>query len=357
MTSVELASMTKKMQDLYIDIIGSLGQLPEEQRVFLFGAEGEEDWDWITAIADYITLEYIKYSFDKDDPEYSIRHYLGAEADDSERMMQSRIAQYVANYKKRSIQQWDPEIPADHKFASLDMTGIEQKLKGYRLTEMNFFEHQVIHDIDIIKAVVEKRIGSAKKISNSRFVEIFTQYDAFVERLIERSKESDADMVFASLAFFTLEWHYALETLYHVSWLMEGENIEKVDLDSLALLCGHVTIQSDFGGQVTTQSRMVKERQGILEALLDKEIDKICKDSIESLSKELVVLSVQYKECLESAEGGLYKDWFAQQSEISDWASFLRYYDVFSIWQRKRWTKTRIRNMRYLLNEMFVKPL
>ena len=209
----------------------------------------------------------------------------------------------------------------------------------------------------LLQFAVEKRIGSAKKISNSRFVEIFTQYDAFVERLIERSKESDADMVFASLAFFTLEWHYALETLYHVSWLMEGENIEKVDLDSLALLCGHVTIQSDFGGQVTTQSRMVKERRMLLDALFDEETKEEHRDMIIALVKEVLVLGVHYKECMESVEGELYKDWFRKNSELSDWASFFRYYDIFSIWQRKEWTRTRIRNMRYLLNGMFIEPL
>lgn len=58
---------------------------------------------------------------------------------------------------------------------------------------------------------------------------MFEQYDKLVESLIERSKLSDKDMVFASLALFTLEWHYPLEMFYELSCLMEEEEIDSVD--------------------------------------------------------------------------------------------------------------------------------
>ena len=51
--------LTDKMQMLYMDIIASLGQLPLEQRGFIFGFDGEEDYDWIHAVACYIILEFI----------------------------------------------------------------------------------------------------------------------------------------------------------------------------------------------------------------------------------------------------------------------------------------------------------
>ena len=76
-------------------------------------------------------------------------------------------------------------------------------------------------------------ITSSKKVSNTHFQEMFEQYDSFVEDLIERSKRSDADMVFASLALFTLEWHYPIETFYVLSCFMEDEGIDTLDQDSL----------------------------------------------------------------------------------------------------------------------------
>ena len=353
-----IPELTEKMQYLYLDIIASLRQIPYEQREYIFGVGDDEDFDWIIAFANYITFEYIKYSYDSNDPEYSLRHFLlESEADDSERMTQSRIMQYVAKYKKREIRERDPGIPPDHKFANLDMDNIEQKLKGYRLTEMNFFEHQVIHDIEIVKAVVEKRIGSAKKISNTRFQEIFEQYDEFVENLIERSKKSDEDMVFASLAFFTLEWHYAFEAFYFAACLMEEHGIKDVDKETLALLCGHATVWSLFGGTATTDSRMIKERPFLIYYLLNPETRQHDAETMKSMIRELLVVYVHYMETVTATDGGLYKDWFKKESSMADWASFLRYYNVFSIWQKKEWTRIRIQNMRKILDVMFIDPI
>ena len=39
--------MTPNMQKLYLDMVGSLGQLPEEMKVFLFGDEDHLDMDWV----------------------------------------------------------------------------------------------------------------------------------------------------------------------------------------------------------------------------------------------------------------------------------------------------------------------
>ncbi len=67
-----LSEMTNNMQTLYYDIVSSLGQLPLIIKSFLFGSGDKEDIGWVTEVANYITLEFIKYSYDSDDPEYSL---------------------------------------------------------------------------------------------------------------------------------------------------------------------------------------------------------------------------------------------------------------------------------------------
>ena len=53
------------MKMLQMDVIGALGNLPEEQRCFLFGNPGyDEGMAWVLTVANYIVLEFIKYSFD-----------------------------------------------------------------------------------------------------------------------------------------------------------------------------------------------------------------------------------------------------------------------------------------------------
>ena len=346
--AADIPEMTKKMQMLYMDIIASLGQLPSEMKEFIFGLNTEEDMNIVITVANYITLEFIKYSYDYSDPEYPLRYFLG-EADDSERMLQSRIVQYVLKYKKRELER-DPDIPPDHKFSNIDMDTIEQKIKGYRFTEMNYFEHQNIHDLEIIKSIVENRISSSKKVPNPRFVEMFGQYDNMIERLITRSNKSNHDMVFASLALFTIEWKFALETLYHIACLMEEKEFKEVDQRALKLLVGDVLVKSKFGGSVTTHSRMVKERQYVLDYFFDEEKDLYSKNVMMDLIKEILVIGVYYKEIIETNEGEPYKEWFRKESTEEDWASFFRYYNLFDIWRKKEWTRKRIQNMRLLLD-------
>ena len=84
-------------------------------------------------------------------------------------------------------------------------------------------------------------------------------------------------------------------------------------------------------------------------SLFDDGLDDSLKEETRSLIKEIFVLGVKYKEVIIATEGGLYKDWFARESSVADWASFLRCYDIFSIWEKKAWTNRRIKNMRYLM--------
>ena len=343
--------LTEKMQMLFGDIIASLGQLPDEMREYLFGEYGEEDMAWVLGVAKYIVLEYIKYSYDHDDPEYPIRHFLDDIDNDSERMLQSRIMKYVSDHKKREIERGGIPIPPDHKFADLSMESIDKKLKGYRLTDMNYFEHQNIHNLELIKAIIERRIVSSKKISNDRFQEMFKQYDEFVESLIERSKRNDEDMVFSSLAFFTFEWHYPVETFYNLACLMEENGIETVDRDTLILICSRPEIESIFGGNITVDSRMVKERIIMLKPLFIVKLNHEDKEELLTLVKEIIVLIGHYLIHMTAGEEEEpYKEWFRKESSMADWASFLNYYDIFSIWQKKEWTRARIQNMRHLFD-------
>ena len=71
--------MTEKMQMLYMDIIASLGTLPPEKKIYIFGDDDNVDMEWVVAVANYITLEFIKYSYDYTDPVYPLRHFLGGD--------------------------------------------------------------------------------------------------------------------------------------------------------------------------------------------------------------------------------------------------------------------------------------
>ncbi len=348
--SKHFPELTDKMEYLFTDIVASLGSFPLEQIGCLFGYE-KEDMQVEIGMAGYITMEYIKYAFDYDDPVYPLRYFLKeGNGSDDERMLQQRILEYALKYKKREIESLGLSLPQDHKFADLSMDNIGKKLQGYKLTEMNYFELQNIHDLELVKAIVQNRIGSSKKISNKRFQDIFAQYDSFVEGLREKTKKSDKDMVFYSIALFTLEWHYPIETFYYIAQIMEKNGIDEVSQSDLILLCGNIGVESRFGGWYQTQSRMVKERFCFLDALFSNNVNPVRKEAARGVLKELLVLGVQYKEELYCMDGRKYREWFRSESNLADWASFFRFYDIFSIWQKKEWTPKRIQNMRKLLD-------
>ena len=352
-----MRDLTPKMKIIFKDIRDSLLQLPLERKEYIFGPEDELDEDLLKLMAGYITLEYIKYAYDSTAPLYSLRHFLEEiGADDSERMMHQRIMQYVLKYKKEEIAQWGIELPKDHKYYDLNMETIEKKLSGYKMSEMNFYEHNNIHDLEIIKAIVEKRIMSTKKVPNDRFRDMFEKYDDEVERLRKRSEKNDEDMVFATLAFFTLEWHYPIELLYAISCRMEKEDNKDIDRDVLMLLCGNfVTIESMFDGSVTMSSRMVLERTMLFSSLFSKKLTAYARQEMMDWIKEILVLGEYYKECVTTEDGEAYKERFRKETGMPDWASFLERYNLFLIWERKEWTNTRIRNMRKLFDMVSAK--
>lgn len=49
------------------------------------------------------------------------------------------------------------------------MDSISDKLDGYELTEMNFFEINNVGDLDLIKAIINHRMSDVDKITNTRF--------------------------------------------------------------------------------------------------------------------------------------------------------------------------------------------
>ena len=113
-SNINIPFLTGKMKMLYMDVIASLGQLPLEQRGYIFGFDGEEDYKWRTGVAEYIIFEYIKYSFDYDDPEYPLNHFVEQE-NDCDRMLQSRIMQYVVKHKNREIVDKNVILSPEHK--------------------------------------------------------------------------------------------------------------------------------------------------------------------------------------------------------------------------------------------------
>lgn len=166
--------------------------------------------------------------------------------------------------------------------------------------------------------------------------------------LIERSKKSDEDMVFASIAFFTFEWRYAIEFYYRVAKYMIEFNVEAFDFYTTYLMTGTFQFESMFRGTIGTDSRFLKDRIELIPVFFDEDVDPMTMDYLKRKYIELLALKTVFMD-MPCSEGGMYIDWFSNNTDISDLASFFRDYDVFQIWQPKTFNNKTIKTMRYVL--------
>ena len=66
-------------------------------------------------------------------------------------------------------------------------------------------------------------------------------YDRKIVDWKQKSLETDYNMVFYSLAFFTLDWKYAFEFAYILANKMEQIGVKEVDRDFYSILCARMT--------------------------------------------------------------------------------------------------------------------
>ena len=352
---------TKKIQDWVFEIVGCLGKcFPKEFTSFVFGEEPDMNLIW--HFSHYIILEFIKYSYDIKSPKYPLRHFLNYTADDNtDRMRFSRIIKYSQKYRdleydfriKKATSQEERDRLLVLKAKPMDT--IDDRLKGHDISDMNFFELETMLKIPLIKSIVEKRIVSSKKVSNDAFRDLFKDYDQWVDNLLKLYQGSDEECVFASLAFFTIEWKFAIETLYNISCIMELNEMTEFDDNILRTLVAEISFHSRMDIDVSYQCRMIVERNLIADDIIEDELFVPFPFGNDYLDRyvESLTLACLIKEQIQTEDGVLLRDCFAEQTDAHDWASFFRFYNVFAIHDKeKEWTNKRIKNMRYLFGEV-----
>lgn len=140
---------------------------------------------------------------------------------------------------------------------------MKTKLDGYQLTEMNFFELTTILENEFTKAFTELRLIDSKKIPNARFREIIAQYDNEILQMNGRWVKSDENIVFYTLAVFTLEWKYPINFIYSIVKRMEELGISEFpdQKSRMATFCADINyVSAELKARISTHSRMITVR-------------------------------------------------------------------------------------------------
>lgn len=306
-------------------------------------------------LVDEILVEFIKYAFDNSLEPHPLRYYIpyGVDENTDERMRYSRMLAYCQKY--RSIE-YEEIGHLDKKFEVLkgkNMESMDDKKSGHELTPMQFFELSTIHDMAVMKAFVEKRLSDVKKVSNTVFSNMMEEYDKYVETWRQKAQGTDYDMVFYSLAYFTVEWKYGFELEYLIAKRMTDLKLKNLDKSRYGYLFARNHIWSWLGCEVQLDSRMVKAREEMIEAMIPNEdvedgeieFDKTC-------YAECLTILCQLTSGIRLTNGNTLREQFELDTTLEDWASFFREYDIFKIWNRKELNNKIIRNMRTVMEQI-----
>ena len=90
-----------------------------------------------------------------------------------------------------------------------DVSSMEGKLDGHKISSMQYFELNTMADVPLLKAIVNKRICNVNSISNKDFIAYMDEYHRYIEKLIEMLDGDDEDVIYATIALFTLEWKWS----------------------------------------------------------------------------------------------------------------------------------------------------
>ena len=217
----------------------------------------------IEEFIDEVIMELIRYAYDKNMPRKSMRSHLidsGIKDDDSIRMAYSRVMEYVQKYRDREADFYNDFIGLHPEaLDALPMDAVEERLAGYQITRMNFFELTKLQDIRVLKSMVEHRIDNTKRVDNTRFQELFEEYESFVDSLVLTKEMSDEDVVFNSVAYWVLEWKYPFELFYRIALHMDENDYKEIERHQIGRLAGYCAVHRPHGN-VSSPSRFIKRR-------------------------------------------------------------------------------------------------
>lgn len=298
---------------------------------------------------DCFIMELIKDAYHQKEPRHSLRSFRGEDTDDT-RMRDSRSVKYAQHYRnlqfeyiKNSVGEEMPELLPD------DVKSMEGRLKGHQITAMQYFELNTMAYHPVLKAIVSKRICDVKKVSNTAFQEYMSDYDNLTRELVKKLDGADEDVIFATIALFTLEWKYSVELSYSCAVNAERAGTKDIPSDKIALLCAGLSflIPPTFTTILHTESRFVLHRMDLVPSIFSS----IGWDKIEA--KLLAYLTMRYYLQQEIIHKWSLPEYFCSTTTQAQWADFIRkHYDLRKIYTHKHWTNSRIRYVRNFYQTM-----
>lgn len=231
----------------------------------------------------------------------------------------------------------------------------------YQLSEFAYWELKNIHDMDIVKAIIEKRIGSSKKVKVDRFIEMVQQYDEVIRSHKEKFLKTPEDTVFSSMVLFALQSRYSLDFFYQISKEMEQEGVKSIpdQYNRLMTMAGKYKCTSalpKLSPEYAHDSDRNIEYPPIIQRI------RFVKDMVsEQADETLFGRVIEFNVLSNAVQSHIYfnklpmRTWFLKNTTIDDWASVFETYNVFRTFvPEKQWSEANIQAVRKMYDSVSI---
>ena len=297
-----------------------------------------------------------RYAFLVNAEKHPISYYIKKEGleFDPARKEHQRTIDYILEKDELRSERLRQSIGESFGSPDISLTKKGNRFPEYSFTEFQYWESKNIHDMKLVKSIVERRISDSHKTSESEFISIAKEYDSAILAMKETFGKNPESTIFSSLQLFTLQQKYSFDFLYEVAAEMEKQNIKDFPnmgrrlatvsgnfkyVSMLPFLYPNLVSDSDC----VIQYQFLIHRKKLIPLLIN---DETSIDSRLMAIDEASVIANAIR--LHMHIGGISLPTFiAEETTMDDWASVFEMYDVFRTFvPDKQWTKAKIQAVR-----------
>lgn len=299
-----------------------------------------------------------RYAYLVNSEKHPLLYYIEQEGlePDRARKEYERIIKYVKE-KDQLINDRLEENTGDRFLSpNTDLVRQNNRFPEYAFTAFQYWEIKNIHDMKLVKSVLERRISSSKKVPIDRFIAIAEEYDTAVEDMREQFGKNPDSTVFSSIQYFTLQTQYSFDFYYELAVKMEELKIKEFPdmYNRLMTVAGSYKCESvlpDMCPDFAADS----DRKIMYPFIIQRRyyIDHIV-SAPECSNFELTLAAFIEANVLANAVlshmhiGGIrLPQLVAEETTVDDWVSVFEIFNVFRTFvPKKKWTDNRIKLVR-----------
>lgn len=305
-----------------------------------------------------VLVECCRYAYLKNAEKHTMKYFIERDGMELElaRKNLKRIIDYVNEHSELEGMRLEDSIGVEIQKPNVRPVKPANRFPGYELSDFQYWELCNIYDMELVKAIIERRIGSSKKISVDRFIGMAEQYDSIIREQAERFGKDPESTVFSSLVLFTLGTKYSFDYFYELADEMEKATVSELPdmhnrvmtvagsykcTSSLPDICPEYAHDNDR----FIEYPMILQRQRFIKPMI-----YLQEGDIRELAFARIIEANVLANAVQShiyLNGKPMRLWFAEDTNMDDWASVFETYNVFRTFVGdKTWTRFKIQAVR-----------